>query len=95
MDVLQYILQSFSGNENLKKFAPVLELALKNGFDFKKIMQNLDVNAILPILSAFFNQPAATAAPAAAASQPLSAISTVADKDIVYCLNRYLSGGAV
>ena len=46
MDVLQYILQSFSGNENLKKFAPVLELALKNGFDFKKMMQNLDVNAI-------------------------------------------------
>ena len=92
MDVLQYILQSFSGNENLKKFAPVLELALKNGFDFKKMMQNLDVNAILPILSAFFNQPAATAA---AASQPLSAISSVADKDIVYCLNRYLSGGAV
>ena len=90
MDVLQYILQLFSGNETLKKFAPVLELALNNGFDFKKMLQNLDVNAILPLLSAFFTPPAQTASAEVSAEQPLAAISSVADKDIIYCLNRYI-----
>lgn len=36
MDILQYILQNFSQNENFKKFAPVIELAVKNNFDMKK-----------------------------------------------------------
>lgn len=96
MDILQYILQNFSQNENFKKFAPVIELAVKNNFDLKKMLNGLDANTLLPLLSALFAAPAAAGAKTAAvrAETPLAPVSSVADRDISYCLNRYFSAGA-
>lgn len=94
MELLQYILNSVMPGK-AEQFAPLLSYAVQNNFNVKSMLENLDVSALAPLVSRFFSSPAENPRQdAPAAASPLEPIASVADKDIVYCLNRYLSGAA-
>lgn len=92
MDILQNILQLFG--DKAGQFAPLLEFAAKNNFDLKSMLQNLDVSALAPLFGQILSPPAQAERETPAPAVPLDPIANVADRDIVYCLNRYLSAAA-
>ena len=91
MEILQFLTSFFQNNQNLKLIAPIIEILRNNDFDIKRALSSLTPEMIKPIIEQFsavmnsapqnFNQ----------TSQGLTPISNIADKDIVYSLNRYLS----
>ena len=91
MEILQFLTAFFQNNQNLKLIAPIIEILRNNHFDIKKALSSLTPEMIKPIIEQFsvvmnsapqgFNE----------RSQGLTPISNIADKDIVYCLNKYLS----
>ena len=90
MEILQFLLNFFNNNDNLGELAPLFKLFEENNFDIKKVLTNLDFEKLAPILSIFsnikgsensFSEPIST----------LSPISSIADKDIIFALNRYFA----
>lgn len=97
MESLQYILNLLFP-EKAKELGALLQYAAKNRFDLNEMLKNLDLVSLAPLLGGLFSSPAAEHArtgenESAQSASPLTPIAAVADKDIVYCLNRYLSAG--
>lgn len=97
MESLQYILNLLFP-EKANELGALLQYAAKNRFDLNEMLKNLDLAALAPLLGGLFSSPAAENArtgenESAQSASPLTPIAAVADKDIVYCLNRYLSAG--
>lgn len=100
MESLQYILNLLFP-EKAKELGALLQYAAKNRFDLNEMLKNLDLAALAalaPLLGGLFSSPAAENArtgenESAQSASPLTPVAAVADKDIVYCLNRYLSAG--
>lgn len=93
MDI-EYILNNFLKGDMKDKISPVLEMLAKNNFDISKVIKNLDVTTVAPLLGSLFEAFSArkgAAQTAQAAANPLAPISSVADRDIIYSLNRYLA----
>ena len=65
----------------------VLNLLKENNFNLKSILNNLDLEKVLPIIMDFVNKKDFVKPK----SSYLSPISSVADKEIIYTLNKYFS----
>jgi len=90
MEILDFILKNFLSGDAQEKFAPVFKTVTENGFDLGKIIKNLDISAILPLLDGLFSAKSA-APPKTETANPLSPVSDVADRDIIFALNRYIA----
>ena len=93
MDITEIIKNLFSGT-NAETVLPIINLLRENAFDLKKVVQNLTPEKIIPVVQAFASAKSATedtAAPFGAEKGGALTIANVADKEIVYCLNRYLN----
>ena len=65
----------------------ILDLLKENNFDLKNILSRLDIEKVLPIVMEFINKKDFVKPK----SSYLSPISSVADKEIIYTLNKYFS----
>lgn len=89
MEILQFLLSEFlknGGNDNLK---PIIDLFKDNSFDLKKVLKNLSPELLAPVIKSFSGQNKSRAE--ARRDYGVTPISKIADKDIVYTLNKYLS----
>ncbi len=98
MEILKTLLSFFIKEEKFKNFAPVLELLSKNDFDLAKTLKNLNLDAVAPIIRAFMEN--FSGANAQKNSPPdfsggdvshLNPIANLADKEIIYTLNKYFA----
>lgn len=93
MDITEIIKNLFSGT-NAETVLPIINLLRENSFDLKKVAQNLTPEKIIPVVQAFAaakNASDEKNAPFQAEKGGVLTIANIADKEIVYCLNRYLS----
>jgi hypothetical protein len=92
MDLLQLITSLFGGNVDFSAFLPLINMLKSGNFDFNSILTLLQNEKILPIIKNFFNS-FNNKSPTETVGQisGLSPIASIADKDIVFVLNRYLS----
>ena len=90
MEILQFLTQLFTKEQNSKILTPIFELLKQNSFDLKRVLSNLDPQVLRPIIQEFManmnNRPTSNVG----RNNELSPISNIADKDIIFCLNRYL-----
>ncbi len=98
MEILKTLLSLFIGEKRLESFSPLIDLLSKNSFDLAKTLKNLNLDALAPIIKVFlenFNSnPAQNKTPAeysAGEISHLNPIANIADKEIVYTLNKYFA----
>ncbi len=89
MQFLNTILSLLLNEENKEKLAPIIDVVLKNGFDLPSILKNIDVSTLMPLLQSLFEEKQPSKPHTQA--NPLSPISDVADKEIIFALNKYIS----
>lgn len=89
MQLLDTVLSLLLNEENKEKIAPIIDAVLKNGFNLQSILKNIDVSTLMPLLQGLFkqNQPSKQNYDA----NPLSPISNIADREIIFALNKYIS----
>ena len=89
MEILRFLISFFLKEFGGEKLAPIIEEFSKNDFDLKKVLQNVNLESLAPIISAFTqnvkNRPTETVE----RNYSLAPIAGIADKDIVYTLNKY------
>ena len=90
MEILQFLLSFFMSEMGGGKLEPVLKALKENNFDIKSLLKNLNPEIIAPIIKDFMskneqNRPSGTHG----RSVGLSPVAGIADKDIVYTLNKY------
>ena len=90
MEILQLLI-SFLAKEYGKDFEPIFNHLKENNFDIKSAIKNIDISALIPLLERFIfnetkNRPCQTQE---RDIQGLKPITQIADKDIVYTLNKY------
>ncbi len=91
MEILQFLLSFFLSEYGEKNnLSPLLNLFQENGFDIKKTIKNIKPEMLLPIVKEFFSSKA-TKNPTENYSREnsLNPISNIADKEIIYTLNKY------
>ncbi len=91
MDLLQFILSLLGNDKIINLFSPIIERLRQNSFDFKKTLASLDPETLKPIIEEFMQSINNRPAQSAERTNGLKPISNIADKDIVYVLNKYLS----
>ena len=91
MEILQFLTAFFKNNQNLKLIAPIIEILKNNNFDIKKALSSLTPEMIKPIIEQFSAIMNSAPNTFYEKGQGLTPISNIADKDIVYSLNKYLS----
>ena len=91
MDLLQFILSLLGNDKIINLFAPIIELLKQNSFDIKKVLASLDPEMLKPIVQEFMNNINNRPAQSAERTNGLKPISNLADKDIIFALNRYLA----
>lgn len=90
MEILRFLISFFLKEYGGEKFAPLLNELSKNNFDLKSLLNNVNLESLAPLLSAFMknttkNRPTESAE----RNYSLAPIAGIADKDIVYTLNKY------
>ena len=91
MEILQFISSLFSDDKIVKLFTPIIELLRQNSFDIKKALATIDPEMLKPIIQEFIKNINNRPAPCAERIDGLKPISNIADKDIIYTLNKHLS----
>ncbi len=91
MEILQFLLSSFLEQKNLKKFLPIFELLKENSFDIKTTVKNLNVQTVAPIIKEFinFNNNDNLHKEKNENYYGTSPIIDIADKNIIWTLNRH------
>ena len=90
MEILQFLTALLTNEQNAKLLAPVFELLRQNSFDLKQVLSNLDPQALKPIIQELFSSIKNRPTDTAERNNGLSPISNIADKDIIFSLNKYL-----
>lgn len=88
MEILQFLVSLMQNNE---KLAPILQALQQNNFDLKKTLFSLDPKILQPFVEGimnFFENKSPTVS--VGQDNALAPISNVADKDIIYTLNKIL-----
>ncbi len=91
MEILQFLLSNFLGDKaNLIK--PIIDILQKNNYDISKSIFSLTPETLAPIVSAFTSAMQNTARPTGNVGRAVGTapIAKIADKEIVYTLNKYL-----
>ena len=95
MEIIKFLLSFFLEEYGGEKLAPVINALKENSFDIKKTLKNLDPEVAAPILKdllggglkEMFN--GGDKGFNAGKTYGLEPISEIADKEIVYTLNKY------
>ena len=92
MEILQFILSLLKDKNALTPIKRLLEALGSNSNDTKSILSNLNIDKLLPVFNLLFNKeqeknPTETVGSIVG----LSPVASIADRDIVYALNKYLS----
>lgn len=91
MELLQFLISFFSNNSNLEKFSGLINTIKENSFDFNSILKNIDLKTILPFIKEFFDSlQNKNPTESVGSVQGLTPIANIADKDIIFVLNKYL-----
>lgn len=90
MEILQLLI-NFLTNGAGEKYKGLLDLFVKDSFDIKRVLKDITPDKIAPIIKEFLSDKKSPAA-YAGESVGLNPIANVADKDIVYTLNKYFYG---
>lgn len=96
MNLLQIFLSLLKNNKSLEQFLPLLSILQQNNFDLQKTLASIDPKALQPLITSlmnFFENKSPTYS--VGQENALSPISDIADKDIIYSLNKYLSQDSV
>lgn len=91
MEILQFLFSLFKDNALIKNLLPIFELLKTNNFDIKKTLSMLNPEQLQPIikeLSTLFQSKSPTQS--VGLDNALSPILDLADKDIVFALNKTL-----
>ena len=92
MEILQFLISFFLKEFGGEKLQTIIDLFQNNSFDLNKIINNLNLETISPIIQEFFKSLNKENTPtdfSVGEDNKLSPIARIADKDIVYTLNRY------
>ena len=92
MEILQFLISLLKDNQSLQTFMPIIEQLRQNNFDLKSFLSSLNPQTIRPIIQGLMQfmqtkNPTQTVG----LEYALSPISDIADRDIIYSLNKYLS----
>ena len=87
MEILQFLLSEFLKNGQNESLKPLFELLKNNSFDIKKVIKNLSPEVIMPFIQKFSGQNKSRAN--ARQFNAITPIANIADRDIVYSLNKY------
>lgn len=89
MEILQVLLSLLLNGKNFENFAPILNAFKENNFDLKKVLTNIDLKSLMPLLSSFLNDKKQSPSVNVGQGFGLSPIAKIADKEIIYSLNQY------
>ena len=91
MDILNFIFDYITKG-NGEKFKPILKLLSENNFDIKKVLSNLNLTTIAPILMELLsNNKTPPTTEVVEEEFNLKPIQAFADEEIVFRLNNYLN----
>ena len=90
MDMITSLMQILGG-EKSQAFAEILETLSKNSFDIKKTLQTVTPEDLARILQSLSEKNENKKAASVQTTYGLSPIADIADKEIIYALNRYTS----
>ena len=91
MEILQFLFSLFKDNALIKNLMPIFELLKANNFDLKSTLSQIDIEKLQPLiqeLSTFFQSK--SPASSTGLDNALSPILDLADKDIIFALNKAL-----
>ena len=91
MEILQFLLSLFKDNALIKNLMPIFELLKANNFDLMSTLSQIDIEKLQPLiqeLSTFFQSK--SPASSTGLDNALSPILELADKDIIFALNKAL-----
>ncbi len=93
MELLQILTSFFLNGKNADAFKSVYKLFEQNSFDIKKVLSSLTPDMLAPIVKEFMstfknNTPTEKSV---GGDYRLAPIANIADKDIIYTLNRYFN----
>ena len=91
MDLLQLLTTLFGNDKFIGTLSPIIEHLRQNSFDIKKVLASLDPEMLKPIIEEFIKSINNRPAQSAERIDGLQPISNIADRDIVFALNRYLA----
>lgn len=92
MEILKFLLTLLNNGDLQNNLSSLLTLFNKGSLDLKSLLSNLNLETLAPLLKDFFNQkphPTQTVE----RGFGLNPIAKIADKDIVYTLNKYFYSG--
>ena len=93
MEILQILSSLLNQNQSLDKLKPIIELLQKNSFNLKETLKNIDLQTIAPIISGLMNSTDFKNQNPTDFSVGntfgLNPIAPIADKEIVYSLNKF------
>ena len=91
MEILQFLISFLSKPENVDKFSSIINAFNKGQLSIDAILKNIDLKTLLPVIQEFLmNGQNKSPTEWVEQGEGLSPIANVADKDIVYALNKYL-----
>lgn len=89
MEILQ-ILSSLLGQDNASDtLSAIVNLVANNFPELKKVLENFNLSAILPIISSLFSNKEKSPTSTVGQGVGLDPIANIADKEIVYTLGKY------
>lgn len=92
MEILQFLLSLLSNGDNAQKLSPILNLFNGGNLDLKSMLSNLNFESVIPIIQAFFGWQNKSPTENTVGQQVgLSAVTDIADKEIICTLNKYFS----
>ena len=91
MEILQFLISLLKDNESMQKFAPIIQVLQQNNFDLKSVFSSLNPQVLAPFLQQFMQYMQKESPTDFVGQNALSPISDIADKDIIFSLNKYLS----
>ena len=91
MEILQFLLKFLLSSPNGKDFAPILNLLKDNSFNIANVLKNIKPEMIMPLIAKFLSAQNKSPNVPFGQGEHLTPIASIADKDIVYALNKYLS----
>ena len=96
MEILQFLISLLKDNQSLQAFMPIIDNLRQNNFDLKSFLSSLNPETIRPLIQGLMQfMQTKNPTQAVGLEYALSPISDIADKDIIYSLNKYLSQGSV
>ena len=96
MEILQFLISLLKDNQSIQKLAPIIQILQQNNFDLKSTLSSINPQVLAPFIQQFM-QSMQKESPTEFVGQQnaLSPISDIADKEVIYSLNKYLSQDTV